>query len=238
MASRPRIGISGRVATVDGAARTGVNAAYVQSVAKAGGLPLVLSPLAGPEAADALLAGLDGLLLSGGDDLDPALYGAAPHPKLGPLDPPRDAFELALYRAARAAGRPVLAICRGMQLVNVAHGGTLIQDLPSEQLGPIRHAAGGPRDARAHPVHLTAGSRIAAACGDTDFTVNTFHHQAVARLGAGLVATGVAPDGVLEACETTEGPWMVAVQWHPEELTATAGPDTALFTAFLRAAAS
>lgn len=236
MASPPRIGISGRVATVDAAARTGVNAAYVASVAAGGGLPLVLSPLAGPDAADALLDGLDGLLLTGGDDLDPAAYGAAPHPKLGPLDPPRDAFEFALYRAARARGRPVLAICRGLQLVNVAHGGTLVQDLPSERPGPVRHAATGRRDARSHPVRLGPGSRVAQACGTGAFDVNSFHHQAIDRLGAGLTVTGHAPDGVVEACEADTGAWMVAVQWHPEELTAAPGPDAALFAAFVRAA--
>lgn len=238
MTRAPAIGISGIVKPVDGADRAGVNAAYVRSVVAAGGRPYLLSPLADPAHAADLLEPLDGLLLTGGDDLDPARYGAARHPATGGIDPARDQMEFALYAAARAQTKPVLAICRGLQLVNVAHGGTLVQDLPTERPGPIAHRAVSARDARTHAVRLAEGTRTATALGAVAARVNSFHHQAIARLGDGLVPTGWSDDDLIEAVEAEAAAWMVAVQWHPEEHWREAdAPDQRLFRAFITEAA-
>ena len=165
---RALIGISGSVRLFDGAERAGVNAAYVDSISKAGGVPILLTPPIGPDAAGAALAPLDGLVLTGGHDLDPQWYDAHPSPALGPVDSRRDEFELALFHAARERGMPILGICRGLQLVNVAMGGTLYQDLPSEQPGDIHHDAPGARDSRTHAVAVREGSRLRSAPTHTE----------------------------------------------------------------------
>jgi putative glutamine amidotransferase len=238
--STPRIGITGITRSVSGTDRTGVNAAYVRAVLRAGGVPLVLSPLLGVEHNAVLLDGLDGLVLSGGEDVDPAHYGQAPHPDLGDVDPQRDVFELAIFRDARAHGLPVLAICRGIQLVNVAMGGTLWQDIPSERPRALRHAQAAQRDDRTHHVDLTPGSRLAKSLGGTSCEVNSFHHQSIRDLASGLIITGRAPDGEIEGVESTDdGPWLLAVQWHPEEFHHhRAAPDHGLFDALVREAGS
>src|SRR3954454_11037599 len=165
------------------------------------------------------LDGTDGLLLTGGEDIHPAWYGAEPSPHLHPPSRERDLFELALFAAARQRELPILGICRGIQLVNVALGGTLHQDLPSERPGPVAHDPGSARDARSHSVELAPGSLAADALGRTVITVNSFHHQAVDRLAGGLVASGWSADGLIEAAESPAGaPWLLAVQWHPEEM--------------------
>ncbi|MBK6421043.1 MAG: gamma-glutamyl-gamma-aminobutyrate hydrolase family protein [Gemmatimonadetes bacterium] len=234
----PRIGITGITRTVSGADRTGVNAAYVRAVLRAGGVPLVLSPLIGVAHNGTLLDALDGLVLSGGEDVDPAHYGHTPHPDLGAVDPLRDAFELAIYRDAAARRLPVLAICRGIQLVNVALGGTLWQDIPSERPEAMPHAQGTGRDDRTHPVEITPGSRLADALGTTRCEVNSFHHQSIRDLAPGLLVTARAPDGEIEGVETAgEDGWMLAVQWHPEEFHQHgAAPDHGLFDALIREA--
>lgn len=236
--SAPRIGITGITRSVSGTDRTGVNAAYVRAVLRAGGVPLILSPLIGIGHNGVILAGLDGLVLSGGEDVDPVHYGHAPHPDLGDVDPQRDAFELAIFRDARAYGLPVLAICRGIQLVNVAMGGTLWQDIPSERPDALRHAQVAQRDDRTHQVDLVAGSRLAEALGGTRCEVNSFHHQSIRDLAAGLVVTGRAPDGEIEGVESADdGPWLLAVQWHPEEFHHhRMAPDHGLFDALVREA--
>jgi putative glutamine amidotransferase len=187
--------------------------------------------------ADAMLDGMAGLILTGGEDVDPALYGSAPHPALGEVHPERDAFEIALVRAAHARRIPTLAICRGVQVANVALGGTLVQDLPSEQPTAIAHDGSWGRSDRVHDVHVAARSRLARAIGATDLRANSMHHQAIARIAGGLVAVARAPDGVVEGVEWAgDDWWMAGVQWHPEELTATAEPwDHALFAAFAAA---
>lgn len=236
--SAPRIGVTGITRTVSGTDRTGVNASYVRAVLRAGGVPLVLSPLLGVEHNAVLLDGLDGLLLSGGEDIDPVHYGQPPHPGLGDVDQQRDAFELAIFHDARALGLPVLAICRGIQVVNVAMGGTLWQDLPSERPEAVGHTQVTPRDDRTHIVDLVEGSRLAEALGVTRCHVNSFHHQSIRDIAPGLAITGRAPDGEIEGVESAgDGPWLLAVQWHPEEFHHHgAAPDHGLFDALIREA--
>jgi putative glutamine amidotransferase len=234
----PRIGVSGVVRAWDGADRTGVNAAYLRALLAAGGVPLVLSPLMGTSMAARALDGVDGLMLTGGEDLDPTWYGAEPSPYLDPPSRERDLFELALFAIARQRRLPILGICRGIQLVNVGLGGTLFQDLPSERPGPVEHRAPGPRDLRTHEVRLHPGSRAAQALGRARVRVNSSHHQAIKALAPGLVASGWTDDDLIEAAESpADGPWLLAVQWHPEEMHADAeAPDRGLFAALVEAA--
>lgn len=207
---------------------------YVRSVESAGLLPMAVPPLADPASAAEILDAAGGLLLTGGEDVDPKLYGAPAHPKLGAINPERDATELALFNAARERRLPVLAICRGIQLINVACGGTLYQDLPSEKPSEIQHDQPNDRAARTHSVTIAAGSRLIASTGAAEMAVNSYHHQAVSRLGAGFRVTATAPDGVIEGMESTDPAWwMLAVQWHPEDLTTDVRSwDRGIFRAF------
>ena len=202
---------------------------YGEQVAAAGGIPVLLPPVPGIAGA---VDRIDGLLLTGGGDIDPAQYGARPHPATGRVSGPRDAAELELLAAAEAAGTPVLGVCRGMQLVNVARGGTLTQHLASD----AGHAPA-PGTFGAHPVRVAAGTRLAGILGADGAAagVPTAHHQAVDRLGDGLVATAWAQDGVIEAVESSSAgdPFLLAVQWHPE-----AGTDPRLIEALVAAASA
>jgi putative glutamine amidotransferase len=237
--SAPRIAVGGVVRKWDEAERTGVNSSYVRSVLAAGGVPIILSPLLGASFAARALAGLDGLLLTGGEDIDPAWYQAEPSPRLYPPSRERDLFELALFAAARQMELPILGVCRGIQLVNIAMGGTLYQDLPSERPGEVDHDVPGDRTMRTHGVRLAPGSRAEAALGSAPLTVNSFHHQAIRDLAKGLVATGWSDDGLIEAAESEpEAPWLLAVQWHPEEMHADgSAPERGLFRALVEEAA-
>ena len=236
--SAPRIGVSGVLRSWDNAERTGVNAAYVRSVLHAGGVPVILSPLMGPSYAARALEGIDGLLLTGGEDIDPPLYGAERSPFCHEPSRERDLFELALLGVARHRELPVLGICRGIQVVNVGLGGTLFQDLPSERPGPVDHYPATARDARGHEITLAPSSRAAAALGADRMRVNSFHHQAVRDLAPALVASGWTEDGLIEAVETPEdGPWLLAVQWHPEEMHADrTAPERGLFRSLVEEA--
>ena len=227
--------MSGVVRAWEGNQRTGVNAAYVRALLLAGGVPLILSPLMGASLAAAGLDGCDALLLTGGEDIEPYWYGADPSPLLDQPSQERDLFELALFAIARQRGLPVLGICRGIQLINVALGGTLFQDLPSERPGTIDHSPKHARDARTHVVRLQPESRAALALGATEVTVNSVHHQAIRELGKGLVATGWSEDGLIEAAESEAGAsWILAVQWHPEEMHADRdAPEHGLFSALI-----
>lgn len=206
---------------------------YADRVSAAGGIPVLLPPVPGIEDA---LARLDGLVLSGGGDIDPARYRAEPAPETTSVREERDTAEFALLAAAMERQLPVLGICRGLQIINVARGGSLHQHLPAvvghDGHAPVPGAFG------AHPVHVAPGSRLAGILGrdevDPPITTPTHHHQAVDQLGDGLVRTAWAPDGTIEAFELDagpDGPFMVAVQWHPE-----AGDDLSLFRALVSAA--
>lgn len=192
--------------------------AYGDAIMAAGGIPLLLPCAA---ASVEVLSRCDGLVLTGGADVDPARYGADPHPKVYGVDGRRDEVELALLRHALDLGMPVLAVCRGMQLLNVAFGGTLVQHLDANDLDV--HAAWEQRvDAPVHTVIFTPGS-AAAHCFGGALAVNSLHHQAVDRLGDGLVATGRSSDGTIEAVERPGRP-LLGVQWHPELLAAQPDP--------------
>lgn len=215
------VGVTATRKPFDGAPRVRLNDTYVQAIAETGLVPVVLPPL-DPSRAAAVLSRLDGLVLTGGEDVDPRRFGEAAHPRLGEVVEVRDAWELALASGARARRIPVLAICRGIQLLAVAAGGTLIQDIPAQLPSDIAHDPGLGRDARTHAVRVEPGSRLAGILGETQLRVNSFHHQAVRDVGAGFRATAWAPDGIIEGMESTDPAWWaVGVQWHPEELVRT-----------------
>lgn len=207
---------------------------YPVAVAAGGGLPVVLPPHL--DVAGELVARLDGLVLSGGHDLDPALYARPPHPELGPIDPANDRWEMALLRAALERGIPVLGICRGMQLMNVTYGGTLYQDLPSE-LGtaPELHRQTARGSQVTHDVIVDAGTGLSRLTGSGEHPVNSFHHQAVEELGRGLVVTARDPDGLVEALEDPSRDFVLGVQWHAESLYAR-DEQLALFQGLVAAA--
>ena len=240
----PRIGVTGVVQQWDGAERTGVNAAYVRALLAAGGVPVLLSPLVGAEYVAELVDGIDGLVFTGGEDIDPALYHEAPSPLLHAVSRARDSFELALLAAARERGIPILGICRGMQLITVGLGGTLYQDLTSERPSEIDHDAGKTRGEPVHDVRLDPGTRVAGAIGEHTFQVNSLHHQGVKDLPPVLRATAWAEDGLIEAVETEpDAAWLLAEQWHPEEMHANPetppgaeAPEAGLFRALVREA--
>ncbi|WP_433759639.1 gamma-glutamyl-gamma-aminobutyrate hydrolase family protein [Nocardia sp. CA-135398] len=202
---------------------------YLQLVERAGGIPVLLPPIGVARAE--LVDRLDGLVLTGGADVDPARYGAPPDAALGPLRADRDDSEFELFALARTAGLPVLAICRGLQLVNVAFGGTLIQHLP-DLLGHDDHS-GTPGGFHPNRVTTVPDSVVATIAGP-ELKVHCHHHQAVAILADGLVATAHASDGTIEAAEAADGPFLVGVQWHPEA----DATDTRLMRALVEAAAS
>jgi putative glutamine amidotransferase len=188
---------------------------YVRAVEKAGGLPLVLAGR--PEDAAAYLDRVDALVLSGGADIDPAHYGEKPHPTVTQVHVERDAFELALCREALRRDLPTLAICRGHQLLNVATGGTLIQDIPSQVVAAIDHDPDVARWECCHEVEVVPGTRLRAILGRDRVAVNSFHHQAVKELGHGLVPSARGSgDGIIEGMEMPDRRFMIGVQWHPE----------------------
>ncbi|SHM93025.1 gamma-glutamyl-gamma-aminobutyrate hydrolase family protein [Actinacidiphila paucisporea] len=203
-------------------------AGYHRLVQRAGGTAVLLPPDR-PDRASAVVGRLDGLVIAGGPDVEPAQYGARPHPRTGPPCRERDAWELALIEAALADGTPLLGICRGMQLLNIALGGTLTQHLP-DAVGHDGHA-GPPGVFGRHQVTAVAGTRLGELLPEP-VAVPTFHHQAVDRLGRGLVVCALAEDGTVEAVEPRAGDgFVLAVQWHPE-----AGDDLRVLTALVTAA--
>ncbi|HTK47994.1 MAG TPA: gamma-glutamyl-gamma-aminobutyrate hydrolase family protein [Gemmatimonadaceae bacterium] len=229
----PPVAVTASTEIIRGALRLRVNAAYTDAIRGAGLLPLVL-PVLDPADAAAALDGVAGLVLTGGEDVNPARYGTAPHPRLGEVHDGRDAFETALVAAARERSLPTLAICRGVQILDVALGGTLLQDIPSERPDAIVHNGQWPRTARVHEVDVVAESRLARALGTERPVVNSMHHQAIATVPPSLATVARAPDGIVEGVEwPTDDWWLVGVQWHPEELTGSPEPwDRALLAAF------
>jgi putative glutamine amidotransferase len=212
---------------------------YVEGVAEAGGVPVVLPPVGGIRAAETLLERMNGLLLTGGTDLHPGYYGEDPDPKLGITIPERDAFEMALVEAALRRRMPVFGICRGMQLLNVALGGTLYQDLPSQLSGAVlKHWQKAPKWQSAHEVEVLECSWVGEVTDSRSIEVNSYHHQGIKDLAGGLVVSAHSSDGVVEAVESRDFSrwWIVGVQWHAEAMRGAAAEHQGLFEAHVFAA--
>jgi putative glutamine amidotransferase len=188
---------------------------YLEAIGRAGALTMVVPPVPGPMI-PALLERVDGICLSGGPDVHPDAYGAAPHPELGPTEPRLDAFELALARAADERDMPILAICRGAQVLNIARGGTLHQHLPDVVGDRLAHRQPGDPSKHTHGVSVVPGSRLEAILGHRHVEVNSFHHQAVDAIGERLTVTAQAEDGTVEAFEAVDRDFVIGVQWHAE----------------------
>jgi putative glutamine amidotransferase len=215
---------------------------YVQVLTTVGAIPWVIPLLEGNERAlRGIYERLDGLFLPGGVDVDPAAYGEQRGPLCGRVDPARDWTELLLVRWALADRKPVLAVCRGAQLVNVAVGGSLYQDVATQHPDALKHdhypIGGRRRDELAHEVRLAPGSRLQRLLGTESLAVNSMHHQGIARLAPGLVAVATSPDGLIEGVEMSNGHFLIGVQWHPEDLVDVDARMKRLFEAFIAAAA-
>jgi putative glutamine amidotransferase len=228
---RPVIGITsyGR----DDHQRFGLPAVYVDAVRRAGGLPVILPP--GEDDVTGLLSLLDGIILSGGGDISPQFYGGVTHATNYMVDVERDSSEIRLARHLITQDTPLLGICRGTQIINVALGGTLIEHLPDLVGEAVLHRAP-PRLPVEHEVVIDPASRLASIVGESRLTAASWHHQAIRQPGAGLQVVGHAPDGTIEAVEKPGHPWLIAVQWHPE-LTAADDPvQQRLFDGLVEAA--
>jgi putative glutamine amidotransferase len=227
--TKPLIGIGSDVLQKQGERdRAFVYTTYVDSLRRAGAIPVLIPPQ--PENAADVVDDLDGILLAGGDDFDPAAYGEPRHPTVEPMDPRRQENELSLARVARERGIPTLGICLGVQVMNVAAGGTLIQHIESD----IDHASE-PSDRHRHEVAIDGGTRLARILGERELEVNSSHHQAIKEIGSGLRVTAHAPDGIVEGLEDPRHPFYVGVQWHPEDMNGEESAS-AIFGAFVEAA--
>lgn len=222
--------------------RATLNRAYLRALEQAGAAPLLLAPESTQATIGALMSLAQGLVLTGGGDVFPGLYGEEPHPATAGVSAGRDRTEVEALGIALERGIPVLAICRGMQVLNVALGGTLCQDLPSLWAGALNHAQtnGGAhrRDEVTHDVVLQPGSCLAGLFGAGELQVNSMHHQALARMADGLTPVGWTSDGVVEAAEMPGEHWVFAVQWHPEELYEGHEHARRLFSSFIAATSS
>lgn len=234
----PLIGITTSVTVDKVPERAYVNGTYIRAVQAAGGIPVLLTPHFTPEVQAALWQRLDGLLLTGGGDIDPARFGEARHPTVDDVSPARDALEIGLTHRALDDAVPLFAICRGIQVLNVALGGTLVQDIPSEIPGALTHGQQAPRDEPTHPVKVMGeGTRLGRVLGALEVEVNSMHHQAIKRLGDGLTPVAWAPDGVVEGVEMPgDERFVLGVQWHPEELVGRDAAARNLFAAIVDAA--
>ncbi len=231
------IGITCGMKTQAGRRIVSIPEAYMQAVIKAGGLPVIIPETVSPAELDGLQQRLDGLLLTGGADVDPARFNGKPNPKVYGIDAQRDEVEINLARLAAATGLPFLGICRGIQVINVALGGTLFTDIADQLPGALKHDydSSTERAREAHPVQLESGSALAHILGGNSVRVNSLHHQGIEKIAAGLRPIATAPDQLVEAVELPGHPFGLGVQWHPEAM-----PDSlqmqALFRAFVEAA--
>jgi putative glutamine amidotransferase len=234
-AARPLIGITCSYDTDKEASILSIT--YSLAVEKVGGLAVVLPLTTDPEALSGLAVRLDGIILSGGPDVDPSLFGEEPAPKLGGISPERDLIDLWLARDALARDLPILGICRGIQSLNVAAGGTLVQDIASQIPGAIKHRQDAPRWHAGHAVSITPGSLLAAVMGCDSLRVNSYHHQSCKRVAAGFAVSATAADGVIEAIEDPRRRFALGIQWHPEAMWDRHPIQERLFAALVRAAA-
>jgi putative glutamine amidotransferase len=208
---------------------------YVESVRRAGGIPVLLPPNAAHEV-ETLLPRLDGLIITGGADIDPKHYeGNSQHPKLTKIDHERDSSELALIRAWSKTDKPMLCVCRGMQVLNVAFGGTMHEHIPDVREKDIHRGADGLW--AIHEISVDENSLLAKVMGTNKVETYSGHHQAVKAIGQGLCVVAQAPDGIVEALEYEQHPWLLGVQWHPEKSAATDPTQQAIFDAFVKTAA-
>ena len=214
---------------------------YVATLTTAGAVPWLV-PLVDDDTLRWIYDALDGVFLPGGADIDPVSYGDASHPSCDGTDRERDRVEIALARWAVDEGKPLLGVCRGMQLINVAAGGSLYQDIAEQRPGSIKHdyfpfgGATFARDFLAHDVDVVPGTRLATVFGEGRLAVNSMHHQGVRDVGGGLTPSAVAPDGLIEGLESSNGQYVVGVQWHPEALTERQSAAGALFREFIATA--
>ncbi len=230
---KPLIGIASDVQEVEGARdRAFAYTTYIDSLRRAGAIPVLIPPQ--PENAAEIVEALDGLLLAGGEDCDPSLYGEEALPSVEPMDPRRQANDLTLARVARERGIPTLGICLGLQVMNVAAGGTLVQDIDSQLETEIRHASI-PENRARHDVIVEKGTRLAGIVPAIELNVNSSHHQAIKDVAEGLRVTAHAPDGIVEGLEDSRHPFYLGVQWHPEDMGGE-GSASSLFAAFVDAA--
>ena len=230
---KPIIGIGSDVDVTPGKRdRAFAYTTYIESLRAAGAVPVVLPPQ--PENAAELVNNLDGLVLAGGFDCDPALYGEERHPTVEPMDRRRQDNDLALAKAARESGIPTLGICLGLQMMNVAAGGSLVQDIDSATATDIQHASDPSNRAR-HDVVVEKGTVLSSILNQDEMNVNSSHHQAIRNVGQGFRVTAYAPDGIVEGLEDPKHPFYIGVQWHPEDMSGEASASK-LFGAFLEAA--
>ena len=240
--NKPIIGILGNVAPegsgkFPGLENVYVNRDYVTAVLQAEGIPFILPFVEGEELVRAQIEMMDGILLSGGYDVHPALYGQEPHVKLEEVYPERDVYEIAVIKAAIELKKPIFGICRGLQLINVAFGGTLYQDLSLHQpQTEIQHNQTCPRDLAIHSIEVSPNSKLHKIFGTTQVPVNSFHHQAIDQLAPGLKINACSIDGVIEGIEKEGEDFFIAVQWHPERMVAKHPLMKKLFQAFTDAA--
>ncbi len=235
---QPLIGISSASITVDNKVYNRAYWPIANGVANAGGLPVYIPTGLEESVLRAIYDRLDAVLLPGGPDVDPSIYGQERHPKVVQIDDPRDTLELTLARWTVEDDRPVFGICRGHQILNVALGGTLVQDIPSQVETDLTHDLPDedPRNTLLHSVTLDPQSRLANILGKTEFRVNSLHHQSVQEAAPNVKITGHSPDGIVESLEIPEHPFALSVQWHPEDLVDDDDAMKALFKAFVDAA--
>ena len=235
--TQPLIGItSGLTINSSGAPVCQIGQAYIKAIHTAGGLPLMIPIGVIPSDSTVLLERLDGLLVSGGGDIDPQRFNGVPHPKVDLVSPERDALEISLVKTALAMDKPLLAICRGIQVLNVALGGTLYTHIQDQVESSLKHDwyPKFPRDKIAHTVSLKCDSKLDQIYHSDEIRVNSLHHQGIAQVGDGLIATAFAPDGIVEGLEIAGAAFALGVQWHPECLPDDPGTQS-LFKAFIEA---
>lgn len=231
---KPIIGITSSIDIEEPVHR--LHDANVQAILRAGGIPLILPNITDEEVIKEIVSKIDGLLGSGGYDVSPLIFGEQPHQKIGTITPLRDQFELLLFQEMLKAEKPIFGICRGMQMLNVAAGGNLYQDIYAqheEQL--IKHGQDAPRSYGSHFVSVKENTRLHEIVKEKQLVVNSYHHQAVKDVADNFIVSGTAPDGIIEAIESTEHPFAIGVQWHPEHMLDNDQPSVALFDAFIEA---
>ena len=212
---KPKIAI---FASVDGERAAMVLHTYIHSIEQSGGLPLLIPYVKNQDLLKEAIALCDGVLFTGGCDADPALYGEATLPECGKIEPMRDTLEMAALRIAIDQKKPILGICRGIQMINIALGGTLYQDIPSQYKTDIPHSQTNGLHAYSHSVQIVKDTPLHALTESDKIPANSFHHQAIKDLGRGLVPMAYAPDGIIEAVYSQELPYLRGYQWHPERL--------------------